>query len=207
MRRARLILVAVTALVAGACGGGGETLADGDQVTITMSEYAFEPSEIHLTPGTTVTIELENIGEKDHEFMAGMEVAIEDGLPHGFESDFFDTVEGMTIDPPDALDTSMEGMDMGDESMDEEMSDTTMGDMSSTTMGDMGSDTTMGDMEGGEEHAEDMGVMVVRQPTQTATITFTVTEASVGEWEFGCFEEDGAHWDDGMKGTIVVEEA
>lgn len=202
MRRTGLLMVGLLALVVAACGGGGEAIADGGEVTITLDEFEFDPSEIHLTPGTTVTIQLENIGEKDHEFMVGQEVHIEDGLPHGFESDFFDTVEGLTIDPPDALETSMEGMDMGDESM----SDTTMGDMGSdTTMGDMGSDTTMGDMEG--EGMEDMGVMVVRAPTETATITFTVTEASIGEWEIGCFEEDGAHWDDGMKGTIIVEEA
>lgn len=194
MRRTGLMMVGLLALLPAACGGGGEALADGDEVTVTLSEFQFEPSDIRLTPGTTVTIRLENIGEKDHEFMAGREVHIEDGIPHGFESDFFDTVEGLTIDPPDALESGMEGMDMGGESMSE------------TTMGDMGSDTTMGDM-AGEEGMEDMGVMVVRAPTETATITFTVTEASIGEWEVGCFEEDGAHWDDGMKGTLIVEEA
>lgn len=194
MRRTGLMMVGLLALLPAACGGGGEALADGDEVTVTLSEFQFEPSDIRLTPGTTVTIRLENIGEKDHEFMAGREVHIEDGIPHGFESDFFDTVEGLTIDPPDALESGMEGMDMGGESMSE------------TTMGDMGSDTTMGDM-AGEEGMEDMGVMVVRAPTETATITFTVTEASIGEWEIGCFEEDGAHWDDGMKGTLIVEEA
>lgn len=195
MRKTGILMVALLALVVAACGGGGETVADGGEVTITLDEFQFEPSELHLAPGTTVTIELDNIGEKDHEFMVGQEVHLEDGIPHGFESDFFDTVEGLTIDPPDALETSMEGMDMGDESM------------SDTTMGDMGSDTTMGDMEGEGMEDEDMGVMVVRAPTETATITFTVTEASVGEWEIGCFEEDGAHWDDGMKGTIIVEDA
>jgi plastocyanin len=198
MKRTGLLIMAVLAVVVAACGGGGETVADGGEVTITMTEYQFEPSEIHLAVGTTVTFVLRNDGEKDHELMAGQEVHMEDGIPHGFETDFFDTVENLTIDPPDAQEMEMEGM--GDMS-----SDTTMGDMGSdTTMGDMGSDTTMGDM-GGEEM--DMGVMVVREPTQTARITFTVTEASVGEWEFGCFEEDGAHWDDGMKGKIIVEEA
>lgn len=197
MRKTGLFAAVLVALLLGAC-GGGETVADGGEVTIVMSEYQFEPSEIRLTPGTTVTFMLSNEGEKDHEFMAGQEVAIEDGIPHGFESDFFDTVDNLVIDPPDALETSMEGM----EGMD-------MG--SDTTMGDMASDTTMGDMEGDEDHSEgeehmDMGVMVVREPTQTATITFTVTEASIGEWDFGCFEEDGAHWDDGMRGTIIVEE-
>lgn len=50
------------------------------------------------------------------------------------------------------------------------------------------------------------GQWLTSLPTQTASITFTVTEVSIGEWEFGCFEEDGAHWDDGMKGTLIVEE-
>lgn len=185
-------------LVLGACGGGG-TVADGGEVTIVMSEYQFSPSEIRLAPGTTVTIVLVNEGEKDHEFMAGRDVDLEDGIPHGFHSDFFDTVEGLTIDPPDALETSMEGMAMDDDSMTDMGSDTTMAGME-------GSDTTMGEMEG-DDHGEDMGIMVVREPAETARITFTVTEASIGEWEIGCFEEDGAHWDDGMKGKIIVEEA
>lgn len=198
MRKTAILMLALVALLAAACGGGGETLADGDEVTISLSEFEFQPSELRLTPGTTVTIRLENTGEKDHEFMAGQEVHFEDDIPHGFESDFFETVEGLSVDPPDALSSSMEGMDMKDESM---------------------TGTTMGDMEGDEEHADDedhaeddehmdmdMGFMVVREPAQTATITFTVTEASIGEWQIGCFEEDGAHWDDGMQGTIIVEE-
>ncbi|MGD2100939.1 MAG: cupredoxin domain-containing protein [Acidimicrobiia bacterium] len=197
--RKTTVLVGVLALVVAACGGGGDTIADGGEVTIVMTEYQFEPSEIHLAVGTTVTFVLTNEGEKDHELMAGDEVHVEDGTPHGFETDFFDTVADLTIDPPDALETEMEGMDMGDESMDDES-------MDDESMDEEMSDTTMGDMEDDDEHM-DMDVMVVREPAQTARITFTVTEDSIGEWEFGCFEEDGAHWDDGMRGTIIVEEA
>lgn len=190
MRNKAIPILTGLALIVAACGGGEPaTVADGGEVTIVMTESQFDPSEIRLAAGTTVTIVLTNEGEKDHEFMAGQEVHIEEGIPHGFESDFFDTVEGLTVDPPDALASSMEGMDMGEESM---------------------SDTTMGDMAGEEEHEEDdmeMGFMVVREPAQTARITFTVTEASIGEWEIGCFEDDGVHWDDGMRGTIIVEEA
>lgn len=63
-------------------------------------------------------------------------------------------------------------------------------------------------MEGmeGEEEMGHTGLMVVRQPGQEATITFTPTAESVGEWQIGCFEEEGAHWDDGMQGTLTVVE-
>ena len=39
----------------------------------------------------------------------------------------------------------------------------------------------------------------------STTLTFTVTEDMVGEWEIGCFEEDGLHYDDGMKGKLVIK--
>jgi len=35
-------------------------------------------------------------------------------------------------------------------------------------------------------------------------MTLTVTEEMVGEWEFGCFEQDGVHYTAGMKGMMVV---
>lgn len=193
MRKATLVIFAVLGLLVVACGEGSSALGDGDELTISMFEYEFEPSEIVLKAGTTVTLVLMNEGGTDHELMAGREVRMEDGVPHGFETDFFDTVDDLVIDPPDALETEMEGM--GDESM---------GDMSSTTMGDM-SGTTMGDMSD-DEHM-DMGVMIAREPTESARITFTLTEDSVGEWDFGCFEEEGTHWEQGMRGTITVEEA
>jgi uncharacterized cupredoxin-like copper-binding protein len=39
---------------------------------------------------------------------------------------------------------------------------------------------------------------------ETADITFTVTQDMVGEWEFGCFEQDGVHYTAGMTGKLVV---
>ncbi|OGO33688.1 MAG: hypothetical protein A2Z16_04710 [Chloroflexi bacterium RBG_16_54_18] len=53
-----------------------------------------------------------------------------------------------------------------------------------------------------EEHA---GFMIVLPKSGTASMTFPVTEAMVGEWEIGCFEQDGVHYDAGMKGTLVVK--
>lgn len=49
------------------------------------------------------------------------------------------------------------------------------------------------------------GVMVALPPgDKTATITFPVTEAMVGEWEMGCFQLGGVHYDSGMKGKVIV---
>jgi uncharacterized cupredoxin-like copper-binding protein len=35
-------------------------------------------------------------------------------------------------------------------------------------------------------------------------LTFNVTEGMVGDWEMGCFEQDGVHYDAGMKGPVTV---
>ncbi|MBZ0294886.1 MAG: cupredoxin domain-containing protein [Anaerolineae bacterium] len=56
------------------------------------------------------------------------------------------------------------------------------------------------------------GFMVMIDPTVIASgevtaITFTVPEDNVGTWTFGCFQERGQHFDDGMRGTFIVEGA
>jgi uncharacterized cupredoxin-like copper-binding protein len=48
------------------------------------------------------------------------------------------------------------------------------------------------------------GFMVALPPEGTATITFAVTEGMLGEWEMGCFEQDGVHYDAGMIGSVSV---
>jgi len=58
-----------------------------------------------------------------------------------------------------------------------------------------------------DDHAgnEHTGFMVfLPAGDDQATMTFTVTEEMVGEWEIGCFELDGVHYDAGMIGTLVV---
>ena len=50
------------------------------------------------------------------------------------------------------------------------------------------------------------GFMVVLPKTgDKATMTFTVTEDMQGEWEIGCFSQEGVHYDAGMKGNFVVK--
>jgi hypothetical protein len=57
----------------------------------------------------------------------------------------------------------------------------------------------------GEEVEEGhTGFMVVLPIGAQATVTFEVTEGMVGDWEMGCFEQDGVHYDAGMKGPVSV---
>lgn len=61
------------------------------------------------------------------------------------------------------------------------------------------------DMMMGEAGMEHGGFSVILPPgQQAAQMTFTVTEDMVGEWEFGCFEQDGVHYTAGMTGMMVV---
>jgi plastocyanin len=42
--------------------------------------------------------------------------------------------------------------------------------------------------------------------SENASITFTATEDMLGEWEIGCFSQEGVHYEAGMKGKLVVSE-
>lgn len=180
MRNIRFVaLLASVGLLAAACGGGATTADSNGEIVISMTEFAFSPNNIEVAPGQTVTFVLVNDGEKEHEFMAGRDVMFADGVANGFEHDFFEDVSPM-VEPMDALVMDM-GEDMDDE-MDEEMDE----------------EMDMGDEVG---HT---GFMVARLPNEQARITLTIPEDASGEFEFGCFEEEGAHWDDGMKGTLTV---
>jgi uncharacterized cupredoxin-like copper-binding protein len=63
--------------------------------------------------------------------------------------------------------------------------------------------TQVGEPEHEEEEMHE-GFMVVLPIDGTATMKFTVTEGMVGEWEMGCFEQDGVHYDAGMIGSVTV---
>lgn len=57
-----------------------------------------------------------------------------------------------------------------------------------------------------EEEEEVHGFRVALEPgSEPVTLIFTVPADKVGEWQMGCFENDGAHWDLGMQGRWVVE--
>jgi uncharacterized cupredoxin-like copper-binding protein len=63
--------------------------------------------------------------------------------------------------------------------------------------------------QGEPEHEEEemhSGFMVVLPVDGTATVKFQVTEGMLGEWEMGCFEQDGVHYDAGMIGSVTVSQ-
>jgi plastocyanin len=55
----------------------------------------------------------------------------------------------------------------------------------------------------GEDHSGSF-MVVLPETGDQASMTFTVAEDMIGEWELGCFEQDGVHYDAGMRGTLVV---
>ena len=57
----------------------------------------------------------------------------------------------------------------------------------------------------GDEDGHEGFMVFLPVGNEQATITFTVTDDMVGEWEIGCFELDGVHYDAGMKGALIVK--
>ncbi|MCL1594624.1 MAG: hypothetical protein M3132_09760 [Actinomycetia bacterium] len=172
-------LVMALALVAAACGGGGATPDASGNVDIDLSEFEISPSAITAKVGDTVTFRISNEGAVPHEWMMGREVSDDEGFPSGFHENFFGDTEGLMVAPMDAAMGMEGGMDMTDDTM--------------------AGDDAMADA----EH----GFMVMREPGEEVSITITLTEAHLGEWEMGCFVDDGAHYEAGMKGSFTVEAA
>lgn len=147
------------------------------EFTIEMTEFAFSPETIEVQVGQEVTINLVNKGALTHEFMVGRNVMVMEGVTNGFEHDFFEMAT------PTITGSGFTVMGLGEEEETDHESEHEHGGM-------------------GHE-----GVMVIidgNKPDTVATMTFTVTEEMVGEWELGCFTDNGTHYDQGMKGTMIV---
>lgn len=175
--------IAGFALILAACGGAQGATPDASGALNIVQEDSeegmnFSPDAIVLTAGQKVRLVIENSGAKNHEFMIGRTVMYaESGAPDGFEEDFFMAIADQVNAQP-----AMGAMVM--------MNGEVMSGM------DMGMEEEMGDH---------MGWMLV-SPTGSgqSVVEFTVPESAVGEWEMGCFEDDGTHYDDGMRGKVIV---
>ena len=66
-----MLAIIVVAALAVACGGGGSTGGGGAQnVTVTMTDFKFDPATINATVGQTVNITITNKGQTRHTWVA-----------------------------------------------------------------------------------------------------------------------------------------
>jgi len=215
--RSTAAMILTVSMLAAACGSGGDggqaSGAGGDpdaHIRVNMTEYGFGSDVIEVRAGQTVEFLLKNSGDLDHEFMIGREVTVAmDGMATGFEHDFFEGLMPI-VDPPEAgmVMESME-MDMDGDSMD--MDGDSM-DMDGDSMDMDGDDGSM-DMDG-DDGSMDMdtdghddghhGFMVTLAPGGTASVTVTIPDDAVGDWEIGCFRDKGTHWSSGMHATLRI---
>ncbi|MCB2160493.1 cupredoxin domain-containing protein [bacterium] len=171
-----LVIIMVAGLTLAACSSSDSP--EPLELTIEMSEFAFNPEHLEFQVGQEVTLHLKNVGALSHEIMFGREVAMKDGQPFQYRTDMF---EAAHVEPV---------VMMGEGPQTE--GEATM------PMDDQGNE----ELSGEEEHG---GFMVHMQPGQDeSTMTFTVTEDMVGEWEIGCFDQNGVHYNAGMFGSLTV---
>ena len=71
------------------------------EITIEMDEFSFTPNEINLQVGQEVVLYLDNVGSIDHELMIGRDLKLVDGVPVGFEVDFFENAGVLLKARPD----------------------------------------------------------------------------------------------------------
>jgi iron uptake system component EfeO len=98
-RRVLLPLGLTAAAALAACSGGAGTDGSGDSsgavISVTASDYAFDPSAITVAPGT-VTFRVENVGAEEHELEIFEGEAVVDeieGLMPGLTKDLTVTLD------------------------------------------------------------------------------------------------------------------
>ena len=84
-----ITLVAAILLILAAC--GSQAPPEPLELTIDMTEYAFEPADLEFQVGQEVTLHLTNSGALEHEIMFGRDVMMTDGRPSGYMVDMFET--------------------------------------------------------------------------------------------------------------------
>jgi len=176
-------------------------------INIILDEYTFTPDHIKLKVGQNVTFNIVNQGVTGHELMIGRNpLRAEDGTPgDGFQHDFFANTKPQVIGDVEVMGMEESGMAMETQAPGTETSGMEMG--TATPEGNMAMESgTPGSETGDREHMDmENGFMVMFEPEQEATVTFTVTEDMVGTWTMGCFEgDDNVHFDQGMAGILYV---
>ena len=219
MVRSTAAMILTVSMLAAACGSGGDggqaSGAGGDpdaHIRVNMTEYGFGSDVIEVRAGQTVEFLLKNSGDLDHEFMIGREVTVAmDGMATGFEHDFFEGLMPI-VDPPEAgmvmesmeMDMDGDSMDMDDGSMEMDMDDGSMDMDGDDGSMDMDGDDGSMDMDTDGHDDGHHGFMVTLAPGGTASVTVTIPDDAVGDWEIGCFQDKGTHWSSGMHATLRI---
>ena len=203
-----LMVSIVGVLLLASCSGSSKTV----EVTIDMLEYAFDPQTLSFKVGDEVVITVTNSGEEPHEILFGRNVVILDnGQPDGYEVDLFiltgvePVVSGLNNDHDD--DDHDEGEDHDDAGDDHDEGEEH--DDAEDTHDDEGeehddAEDTHDDDDDGHEHAYEGYMWSLDVGDDFYTISFTVTEEMVGNWEIGCFWSDGGHYEEGMIGFLTI---
>jgi plastocyanin len=171
------------------------------EMTIEMTEYSFTPADLEFRVGQEVTLHLTNTGELEHEIMFGRDVMMTNGRPNGYTVDMF---ESAGVEPVVTVEKSESGEHKEDEHMEGDEHD----EGEHMEEGDEHMEGDEHDEEGEHmeegEHAHSGFMVLVPAAKDTYTMSFTVTEDMLGEWEIGCFLLDGVHYISGMVGTLTV---
>lgn len=180
------------------------------RIVITATDYAFTPRSTTWRAGERVMLTLENDSDanpgKGHEFMMGRRPVLGATVfgPRpigGYETDFFDGV-AVKILRAKGLSMLMPGKAKVSE---RDIATFVMSDMPGMQMGGGSGGMQMGGMPGMQMEG-DQGFMLMLEPGGSVTISFVVP-AKRGRWEFGCFQQSGQHYTNGMKGAVAVDGA
>lgn len=165
------------------------------ELTVAMTDFAFEPAAMVLPTGKRVTLTLVNEGMIAHEFMVGRRVVDAQGVPSGYTEDFFAHLTPVVtrVSGPQAEEPPVEAVP-------EETAGHVDTEPHPHPEGQPDDHDEVAAEAGAEPHghAHD-GFMVLLQPGETVRLSFDVP-AEAGEWETGCFEP--GHYEAGMAGSV-----
>lgn len=191
--------LALAALIAALALGGSAVWAAGrgpverpGEATIVMGDYAFSPNRLTWRAGETVTLTIVNGSSAQpgtpHEIMFGRRPLREEGALGPVQGDGFEEqlLDGATVEVLAGERVTM-----------------VMAETARLTGVDPMALMPPGMDMAGMEMRPGMDFMAVVGAVGSLTIRFVVPDRP-GDWEFGCFQQDGQHYLNGMRGIVTV---
>lgn len=181
------------------------SIADGDTVEIVMSEFAYEPSDLTVPVGATVTFRFVNGGQVEHEAVIGdihMQEDHEAAMAVGMDQGAMEDQAAMEVMHAEETETHEEAAgEEGHTHDDEHSDDHPHGDEAKT---DEKSEEKVAADEAGHDGMDDMhdhgSAAITVQANEDGSLEYTFEET--GTFMIGCHIP--GHWDAGMQATITV---